>query len=196
VEVANPAVSAEALMASPKDCDKQDRLRRVFRHCGDGLYRFILVRVGGDRNVADDLLQQTCHEAARHRRMPDDDTECEAWLHGIARNLIRRHWRQNGRSGNHVTVEDARLSQQLVEDMESHPLPPDAVARKELGHQLLLAVTALPASDQHLVFAFYFEGRSQAEIASELGVTVKSIETRLYRTRQRLRTILRDGERT
>ena len=80
--------------------------------------------------------------------------------------------------------------------MESRPLPPDVVARKELGHQLLLAVTALPASEQQLVFAFYFEGRSQAEIASDLGVTVKSIETRLYRTRQRLRTILRDVERT
>jgi len=196
VEVATPAVRLATVMSSQGTCDRQDRLRRVFRKCGDGLYRFILVRIGGDRHAADDLLQQTCHEAARHRRMPNDDTECEAWLHGIARNLIRRHWRQNGRNGRVIPLEDADRSQQLVEDMESRPLPPDAFAQKESSHQLLLAVTALPGSDQRVVFAFYFEGRSQADIAAELGVTVKSVEMQLYRARQRLRASLRDIERT
>ena len=196
MEVATPAVRLATVMSSQGARDKQDRLRRVFRECGDGLYRFILVRIGGDRNTADDLLQQTCHEAAGHRRMPNDDTACEAWLHGIARNLIRRHWRQSGRNGRVIPLEDSGRSRQLVEDMESRPLPPDAVAQKESSNQLLLAVTALPASDQRVVFAFYFEGRSQADIAAELGVTVKSVEMQLYRARQRLRASLRDIERT
>ncbi|MGD2111484.1 MAG: sigma factor, partial [Phycisphaerae bacterium] len=104
MEVATPAVGANTMTSSREACDRQERLRRVFRACGDGLYRFVLVRVGGDRHAADDLLQQTCHEAARHKRMPTDDTECEPWLYGIARNLVRKHWRQNGRNGRVVPL--------------------------------------------------------------------------------------------
>jgi RNA polymerase sigma-70 factor (ECF subfamily) len=128
--------------------------------------------------------------------MPTDDTECEPWLYGIARNLVRKHWRQNGRNGRVVPLEDADVAGRLAQNMESRPLPPDAAAQAESAQQLLLAVTALPASEQKLVFAFYFEGRPQSDIASDLGVTPKTIETRLYRARQRLRASLRDAERT
>jgi RNA polymerase sigma-70 factor (ECF subfamily) len=167
----------------------------VFRSTSDALYRFILVRVHGQRDVADELLQQTCHEAARSWRMPRSDTECEAWLRGIARNLIRRHWRRVKKRRSHLSLTDPALSRQLVEDMESRPLPEDAMIKEESGRELLLAVTSLPASDQRFVFAFYFEGRSQADIAEELGVSVKSVETRLYRVRDRLRAALRNNER-
>jgi RNA polymerase sigma-70 factor (ECF subfamily) len=79
--------------------------------------------------------------------------------------------------------------------MESRPLPDESLIKSEFIEQLLLAVTSLPADVQRLVFAFYFEGRSYAGIAEELGMTAKSVETRLYRARGRLRAILRDIER-
>ncbi len=169
---------------------------RVFDACSDGLYRFILFRVGGNRNSAEDLLQQTCTAAAGNNRSPTDDGACEAWLRGIARNLVRLHWRQNGRNNGRIPIEDAELSRQLAEDMDARPLPPDVLAKRETVDQLMLAVTSLPAADQQLIFAFYFEGRPQADIAKELGTTVKSIETKLYRARNRLREVLRRPERT
>ncbi len=169
---------------------------RVFNDACDGLYRFILVRVGGDRSAADDLLQQMCCVAAGHRRPPDGSEACEAWLRGIARNLVRKHWREARRRGRHLPVEDAAISSRLAEDLEARPLPPEMMARRELREQLLLAVTALPAADQTLIFAFYFEGRSQVQIAAETNVSVKSLEARLYRARNRLRAALRDFGRT
>lgn len=198
-EIRSPSIPSGAGPArkdGPASPDRRDQLRRVFSNTGDALYRFILVRVGGERDAADELLQQTCHEAARSSRVPPGDAECEAWLRGVARNLIRRHWRRMKRRNGHVPIEDATLSQHLVESMESQPLPVEALGRAEAAQQLLLAVTSLPAADQQLVFAFYFEGRSQADIAREMGVSAKSVETRLYRVRSRLRAILRDIERT
>ena len=47
--------------------------------------------------------------------------------------------------------------------------------REEVSEQLLLAVTSLPADEQRLILAFYFEGRSQAQIAEELHVSAKSV---------------------
>lgn len=196
MEIASPAVGVEPIVLAQRSPDRQERLRRVFHETGDALYRFILVRVYGDREAADELLQQTCHEAARHRRMPRDDTECEGWLRGIARNLIRRHWRRARKRRRQRSLEDAAVARQLVEDMESRPLPPDALMKEESTRQVLLAVTSLPVPDQQLVLAFYFEERSQADIAESLGVSVKSVETRLYRVRHRLRAVLRNIERT
>lgn len=196
MDIASPAVGVEAFVLSENLPDPQERLRRVFHRTGDALYRFILVRVAGDRDAADDLLQQACHVAARNRRMPHDDTECEAWLRGIARNLIRGHWRLMKRQRRHIRLEDAALAQQLVGEMESQPAPAEALMQEESARQMLFAVTSLPAPDQQLVFAFYFEGRSQADIAKELGLSAKSVETRLYRVRNRLRAILRNIERT
>jgi RNA polymerase sigma-70 factor (ECF subfamily) len=190
VEIASDAIGIEPIaMARPKS-NPQERLRRVFDRTGDALYRFILIRVHGDRHAADELLQQACHVAARHRRMPKDDSECEAWLRGIAKNLIRRHWRRNRKRRAHRSLEDVDVARQLAEDMEARPLPPDALIREETARQALLAVTSLPAAEQELVLAFYFEGRSQTDIAETLGVSVKSVETRLYRVRHRLRAIL------
>jgi RNA polymerase sigma factor (sigma-70 family) len=88
------------------------------------------------------------------------------------------------------------LSHNLMENLESRPLPPDAMIREESVRRLLLAITSLSASEQQLIFAFYFEGRPQADIAEELGVSVKGVESQLYRIRNRLRVVLSSNERT
>lgn len=174
---------------------RQERLRRAFRSDGDGLFRFILVRLGGDRHVAEELVQETCCAAACGRNLPDDDGDCAAWLRGIARNLIRRHYRDLKRRGVSVTLEDAQMSCKLVGTMESAPISEADAQRESWRQQLLLAVTSLPNEEQTLVFAYYFDGRSQADIAGELNASPKSIEARLYRIRQRLRDRLRNSER-
>jgi RNA polymerase sigma-70 factor (ECF subfamily) len=176
--------------------DRREVLEQVFERGRDALYRFILVRTGMDRDASDDLLQQTCYEAARHPSPPRSPDDCEAWLRGIARNLVRRRWRTLRRAGKRVPMEDPEEGGRLADALESGPLPEQVLIRKETIEQLMLAVTSLPAADQELVFAFYFHGRSQADLAGELGVSEKAVESRLYRARSRLRTILRSPERS
>jgi RNA polymerase sigma factor (sigma-70 family) len=196
VQVATTVESVEQAIATPARCDGRALLRQVFRRSAEALYRFILLRVAGDRDAADDLLQQTCYEAVRHQRPPADAEECEAWLRGIARNLIRRHWRETKKRTLRLPLDGATRANELAEDLESRPLPPDAVIQEESIRLLMLAITSLSAADQGLIFAYYFDGQSQAAIASDLGMTAKSIECRLFRARSRLRTILRDMERS
>jgi RNA polymerase sigma-70 factor (ECF subfamily) len=196
VEIAGTAASVGHRVAAEDSRPERETLRQVFLRASDALYRFILVRVRGDRTAAEDLLQQTCCEAARHLRPPVDHDECEAWLRGISRNLIRRHWRKSKREAGWVSVEDAALAGSLAYDMEAGPLPPEALIKEESVTQLMLAVTSLSAADQSLIFAYYFDGRPQATMARDWGVTEKSIESRLYRARSRLREALRNMERS
>ncbi|MFH1110623.1 MAG: sigma-70 family RNA polymerase sigma factor [Planctomycetota bacterium] len=173
----------------------RDRLRRVFLGCGDALYRFIVLRAGGDRDAADEISQQTCCEAVQHRRIPHADDDCEAWLFGIARNLIRKHWRRKRRTGVCVSLENLRVSAALAAAMESSPAPIETLVDGEAATQLMLAVTALTSGDQQLVFDVYFNGRAREQIAGEMGLTVKAVEARLYRIRRRLRAKLCGEER-
>ena len=182
----------DAATRASRPCD----LRQAFERCADGLWRFILVRAGGDRHAAEDLLQQTCLEAARSRKAPGDEAGCEAFLFGIARNLLRKHWRRMQRRGVALPAQDAQRGSQLAALMEAGPVAPDLLASRETRDQLMLAVTVLPAVDQQLVFAHYFDGRSQGQIAAELGISSKSVESRLYRLRTRLRAMLRGEEQT
>lgn len=185
--------TAEAWVGQETDQPTTDtarqRLERIFSDCCDGLYRFILVRVGGDRHAADELLQETCRIAAGPSALPSDDGGVEAWLGGIARNLIRKHWRDLKRERT-LRLKDVERCRQLAEDMSTRPIPPEILARRETMDLLLHAVTTLPAADQRMVFAFYFEGRSQSDIAAQAGLTVKALESKLYRIRGGLRETL------
>jgi len=194
VDGADPALRIDHVVARQVSGDEGGVLREVLERNVDALYRFIVVRVRGDRDAADDLLQQTCCEAARHGRPPADENECLAWLHGIARNLVRQHWRKRTRASVLVPLEDHGLAAALVETLETRQLPVEAAVRQEEIEQLLLAVTSLSIGDQALISAYYFAGRAQAEIAAELGVSERSVESRLFRARARMRAVLRNGK--
>ena len=58
------------------------------------------------------------------------------------------------------------------------------------GRALARGGERLGRADQDLFYAFYRSGRSHACIATELGTTTKSVESRLYRLRTRLRAAL------
>ena len=176
-------------LAPAEECTPRKRLFRVFENGRDGLFRFVLVRVGGDRHAAEDILQQACLEAARSRRIPSTDDACEAWVRGIARNQIRKFARTNRRGGRRHTLEDADTARRLVEAMEAGQMP-EFSRRDENTAALLMAVTALSAAEQKLVWDAYFEGRTVADIAADREASPKAIESRLYRIRKRLRALL------
>jgi RNA polymerase sigma factor (sigma-70 family) len=58
---------------------------------------------------------------------------------------------------------------------------------EELNNALMKAIGALPEELRLPLILAEYEGRSQAEIGEILGCSVKAVETRIYRARQRLR---------
>jgi RNA polymerase sigma-70 factor (ECF subfamily) len=172
--------------AMVKRRDVRAELAEVFAETWQALYRFIAVRVGGDEAVADDCMQQTCLEAARSRRVPARE-ELEPWLRGIARNVVRHHWRRAALDSGIAPVRDSDVARLVAGAIDNGPLPPEWLPRKEIRDQLLLAITELMASEQDLIYRFYFAGESYKELAEAFGVTVRSVEGRLYRARTELR---------
>lgn len=165
---------------------ERERLRLAFERCAERLYRYLLLRVG-DRDQADDLLQQTCCEAAGGR-IPNTVVECEAWLFGVARKLVPRHFRREKQRRRNPGGDPE--SHEWLARLECGEPPENPCERVDAIRRLALATSELSVEEQELLFAFYVEGRTQAVIADRLRTTAKGIEARLYRLRGRLRALL------
>lgn len=158
----------------------------VYDRCARSLYRYFVVRLGGDTHLADDFMQQTWAHALSGRS-PAAVVDAERWLFGIARNLVRTHWRRRAQRPAAVPIADPLQAAALADQLLTHDLGSAELEQAETRAQLLLALTQLPHEEQELLVAHYFRGRAQADIAAELGISVRAVEGRMYRARQELR---------
>ncbi|MBX3387776.1 MAG: sigma-70 family RNA polymerase sigma factor [Phycisphaeraceae bacterium] len=167
------------------------RIEAVYDRAAPALYRFFLVRLSNDSHTASDLMQQLWLAAVRNARAVPEH-ELEFWLRSVARRLLASHWRTHTRAlrfradaaaGSARTTAASSLADQLTTRL----LPPSVLESDETRTLILLALTDLPADDQHLIIEHYFRGVPHAQIAEREGSTPRAIEGRLYRARQALR---------
>lgn len=175
------------------DAEEVSALETAFDRCSRGMYRYFAVRAGGDSHLADDWMQQLWLQALRHATdVPPD--EVEFWLRGVAKNLVREHWRKQARRPAQVPIADPRLASDLSERLVTEELPVTLLEQREVRDQLLLAVTELSGDEQELIIGHYFHSQSHLVLAKRLGLSERAVEGRLYRARQTLRTALKDLE--
>lgn len=79
-------------------------------------------------------------------------------------------------------------SGELTEDIPSpHPTPEELILQQEQQRALMDALSQLYDGDRILFYRKYYYMQSTAQIAAELGTTVRAVEGRLYRLKQHLR---------
>ena len=151
------------------------------RYC-DRLFRYLVVLSRGDETMARDLLQATWVKLARSGRVFHQEAHLWNWLTVVARHhqidLIRRQ----ARSVNVIPLDEAALNR--GEEPEAEAL--DAALAKALG----CGLGRLAADERGLVDGFYFEKLSQQVLADRSGTSVRGVESRLGRSRQKLRRFI------
>lgn len=153
-------------------------LIRVYRDHTAPLYAFVSRRVGGDRTLAEDIVQDTWLRAVAawpRRGVPDHP---RAWLIKVARNLLASHFRKK----HPQSVSPDALE---LEDDRYRPETPWAVALIGWG------LAQMRRSQAELLEAFYFDDKSTREIAEASGVSERAVEGRLRRARHNLAKRLR-----
>jgi RNA polymerase sigma factor (sigma-70 family) len=151
----------------------------VLRRHGQAVHAYLARRCGGDD--ADDLLSEVwLHafeaRASYDRRWPD----ARPWLYGIARNVLRAHWRRRRRP----LAPGDRDSSDPWPDVDTRL---DAVAQ---APALRRALTALPDDDRAVLLLVTWEGLAPAEVAIALGIPQGTARSRLHRARTSLRRSL------
>lgn len=105
-----------------------------------------------------------------------------AWLTALTRNAALNRRRREGPAG----------QEEIPPELPSgEPSPEESLLEKERRaaqrEQLAQALDQLSAGDRALLYRKYYYQQSTAQIASELGITERAAEGRLYRLKQHLR---------
>jgi RNA polymerase sigma factor (sigma-70 family) len=152
------------------------------------VYAFVR-RYVGDTDAAVDVVQETFVAAWKSLSRFDDRRSFSVWLRAIALNKCRDR-------GRRAAVRRLILGEKTDQSDEANAQPdhaPDgeqALVRVERRAALQRAIDQLPAKLKEPLLLTYFDELSQQEAAAVLRVTVKTVETRLYRARLRLAALL------
>ncbi len=177
---------------TPADLSLRDRiLRGDAQAAGDLLdehltpvYQFVHFRVGRDRQLVEDVVQDTFLTALQTMGGFDGRSSLRAWLVGIARNKVR----SARRSRKPLSIDDALESASgeidaILAEVAREPLPEHLLEREETRELVGAALSSLPEDYQRALLAKYVDGRSTAEIAAHDGRSAKAAESLLTRAR-------------
>lgn len=179
----NPDASDAALARSAAEGDDKAFAELVRRH-KESLYR-LLRRYTGDSDEAYEAAHEAFIAAWAALKRYDPDRSFGAWLRTIAINKARDR-------GRRMLVRRVFFGSKDLEDSEvldkadPEPGAEHRVLEAEQANRLDRAVSRLPASLKEALILTAFEGLSQLEAAETLGVSVKTVETRVYRARKLL----------
>jgi RNA polymerase sigma-70 factor (ECF subfamily) len=162
----------ESMAATPDSVDATALFEELVERVGTRLSLF-LAQLVRDRELAQDLVQDTLLTAYSHRDRLAQISNDEAWLFAIARNraLNATRRRQRGRRA---------LQRLLLNRSEAVADPADAAATRDLLERYL------DPNDRALLILRYLHGFDSQELGEVFGMTPEAIRQRLSRLRRRL----------
>jgi RNA polymerase sigma-70 factor (ECF subfamily) len=155
----------------------------------------IVFRMVGNRELAEDLTQDTFVKVLSHLDGYRTDFKFSSWLFKIANNvtidqLRRRQLDIVSIDGSpHVTNSDAVEASAFDVSDESEN-PQEAMEARELGSAIERAISSLRPDYRSCIMLRHVEGRSYEEIASTLDLPLGTVKTYIHRARQELRQAL------
>ncbi|MBI1748843.1 MAG: sigma-70 family RNA polymerase sigma factor [Acidobacteria bacterium] len=158
----------------------------------DRLFALALRLVGGQREVAEDLVQETCLHAFRNYEQLRSPANLHAWFFRI---LVRTHINAFHRQRREPPIVDVELSDAWLEGASVTLAP--ATPEEHLFGQLLdvevqQALDTLPVEFRAVVWLADVEELSYKEIAEILQCSPGTVASRRYRGHHLLRERLRE----
>ncbi|KKJ04584.1 RNA polymerase sigma factor [Burkholderia gladioli] len=137
-----------------------------------------------NRELADDLVQDTLERALRHTEQFQAGTDLRAWLFTIMHNVFANQARRPGARAEHVSMDDDEALPEAALVVSS------GATRSLEVRDLDYALQRLPVDQRQVVLLVGLEELSYAEVALALGIPVGTVMSRLSRGRERLRALM------
>jgi RNA polymerase sigma factor (sigma-70 family) len=156
----------------------------LMRRHGQAIHAYLARRTS--RDAADDLLGEVMLRAyAARRQYHEQRPDARPWLYGIARNVLREHWR---RAGAAQWGDGPAGAEDPWPEVDSRL---DAQARLS---DLRGALAKLANRDREVLLLVSWEGLTPAEAAVALGIPPGTARSRLHRARAAMRHLLDDDQ--
>ena len=173
----------EALLKRAGEGDQAAFLELYDRH-RQPIFRFAY-RLLGEVDTAEDVTHDCFLSLIRKpENFRPGRASLRTYLFAAARNLALKHFRNSGReTGLDEMTEEPQLSPRHE--------PLRKLLDEELAAEVRKAVFNLPPLQREALVLFEYEGLSLNEIAEITGADAGAVKGRLYRARERLKTVLR-----
>ena len=149
---------------------------RLYRRHAVDVYRYA-VAVLRNQADAEDVAQTTFMNAYRALERGETPESPHNWLIAIAHNVCRQRFRQAARRVQEVGLEDDVADHFVQPEDDDAPSPAD----------IKRALNQLAFNQRAALVMRELEGRSYAEIADLLDLSVSAVETLIFRARRALR---------
>jgi RNA polymerase sigma-70 factor, ECF subfamily len=157
----------------------EETFRGFYDRTARGVWAY-LARITGDRQTADDLLQETFYRFLRAAATHDSEAHRRNSLYRIATNLARDARRRS------LLRPRAILGGDDIERVAAGDRP----GAPEGSADLTRAMSRLKPRERSMLWLAYAEGASHREIADVLGVNPASMKLLLFRARRKLAELL------
>jgi RNA polymerase sigma-70 factor (ECF subfamily) len=164
-----------------------DFQRQVLTHL-DALYNFAMYLSKRPAD-AEDLVQETYLRAFRFSHRFQPGTHLRAWLFQILRNTFLTFYR--------VREREAPVAEDGVPEWDApmfHDAPEDDGTAMDAHTDLERAMRRLPEEFRTVLLLAEVEGLPLEEVARVMACPVGTVKSRIFRAKERLRTLLKDYE--
>jgi len=157
----------------------EDAFRGFYERTSRVLWAY-LARMAGDRQLADDLLQECYYRFLRAEAVLETEAHRRHYLFRIATNLVR-----DGVRRQRTTV--SSISQEVALEAMGNPQHVEGLNRRL---DVSRAMDRLKPRERAMLWLAYAQGASHEEIAHMVGVRPSSMKALLSRARRKLAAAL------
>ena len=158
-----------------RDPELLDRLIEQYQH---RLLRY-LVYLAGNRELAEDLFQETWIRVLERGHQYDGRHEFSTWLYAVARNLTIDYLRRKSPVSLDGLMDDEDHAP--MEPADTRPAAWEVVEQHQQAERINTALLSIPAEYRETVVLRFQEGMALNEISVVTGAPVGTVKSRLYR---------------
>jgi len=152
-----------------------------------------IYRTIGDRDRAEDLVQETFIRVYRHLHRFDQAKKFSTWIYTIASNLAKNELRN--RSRNPLVLfqtikKNWEADHRPLQWEDPHYRPDDLFRKRHLQSMVEKAVEQLPEHHRAVFVLREMEGKTYEEISEITGVNLGTVKSRLNRARNNFAQII------
>lgn len=164
----------------PAPSTMPEPVSELWRTHGSVLMRFAQKLTLGDRQRAEDIVQETLLRAWRHPEvLGAGRTPIRPWLFTVTRRVAIDMWRARART-------EEIVNGKLPDKAD----PADYIERSITSLDVRAALASLSPAHRRIIIEIYYNNRSVAETARLLGVPPGTVKSRAHYATRQLRRVL------
>jgi RNA polymerase sigma-70 factor (ECF subfamily) len=161
--------------------DTDTRMQAIHDAHAEPLYRYLVRLTFGDRQAAEDLLQETLLRAWRNiDRLPRDLESVRPWLFTVARN----------HAIDVARARQVRPAEVTTTDMSREPAERDAMEQVVAAETVRKALLGLSDEHRSVLIELYLRDASAVEVSVRLGIPEGTVKSRAHYGLRALRVAL------